>query len=56
MKRYITVDGRRFLIRGTATAKDLRRRYRAFVARYRSSLSLEQWLVERGGAYFEAGR
>lgn len=49
---YITVNGKRFLIRGADSATQLRHRFLAFKRKYPDSkLTLAQWLVQRGGTY-----
>lgn len=49
-KRYIQVDGKRYLIRGPWTAKDLRRLYQSFSAKYPNT-PFKEWL-NRGFVYY----
>jgi glucose-6-phosphate isomerase len=50
-QRRIKLNNRYCLIRGPYSVADLRRIYRSFVAKYGSTLSFEQWAVERGKVY-----
>ena len=48
---YITERGKRYLIRGPYKAPDLRKLYQSFVRKYGYTLTLAQWLVQRGKVY-----
>ena len=48
----ITSDkGIKYLIRGNASADELRKRYDAFVYKFKSAISFDEWLRTRGGVY-----
>jgi hypothetical protein len=53
MKRWITIEGRRCLIRGPYTPKQVRQRYADFRVKYPDNkLTLAQWAAQRGAVYF----
>ena len=53
MKRWITINGTRYLIRGPYTAKEVRARYKGFLAKYPDcNLTLTQWAGQYGAVYF----
>jgi hypothetical protein len=53
MKRYLTINGDRYLIRGPFTAPQVRQRHADFLRKYPdSTLPLDRWAVERGAVYF----
>ena len=52
MKRYITEQGVRYLIRGPHTATDLRGLFRGFLAKYPGTkITFAGWLVGYGKVY-----
>ena len=52
MRRTITVEGWRYLIRGPYTGRDLLRLFADFLTKYpTTTLSFRRWLVERGKVY-----
>ncbi len=54
MKRYITIDGAKYLIRGNFTATQVRERFATFQKKYTdSTLTLSQWAVQRGAVYLK---
>ncbi len=53
MKRWMTIDGQKCLIRGQYTPKEVRDRYASFLKKFPDSkLTLLQWAAERGAIYF----
>jgi hypothetical protein len=56
MKRTITIEGRRYLIRGPYGARDLRRLYSAFVNKFGPVMTFKQWAIDRGKVYFAIDR
>jgi hypothetical protein len=51
MSRYIKTAIGRYLIRGNWTVVDLKNQFRSFQTKYGTSMSFDQWLVERGKVY-----
>lgn len=54
--KYITVKGIKYLIRGNYTKLQLVAAYTTFVSKYNSTMSFEQWLIERGKVYISVKR
>ena len=54
MKRWMQIEGVRYLIRGPWTATEVRARYKEFRAKYPNcELTLAQWAGERGFVFFK---
>jgi hypothetical protein len=52
-KRWIQINGTRYLIRGPYTVAEVRKRYSDFLAKYPGcGLTLAQWACQRGAVYF----
>lgn len=48
-----TINGQRYLMRDTRPMAELRALYAAFCTKFKSSLTFEQWLGQRGKIYLK---
>ncbi len=53
MKRTITTENGTYMIRGNWSEKELRTQYASFVEKYRSAMTFDRWMVERGKVYIK---
>lgn len=51
MKRHITVEGTKYLIRGNYTPGQLKERYQAFKKKFISNLTFKEWVETSGVVY-----
>lgn len=51
-----TIDGRRYLMRDQRPVRYLRALYTAYCIKFKSTLSMHDWLVQRGKVYKEVKR
>lgn len=53
-RRWITIEGARYLIRGPFSPREVRERYQSFLTKYPTSkLTLAQWASQRGAIYYK---
>lgn len=49
--RTITTANGAYMIRGNWSVKELQAQYAAFVEKFKSQMTFDRWLVERGKVY-----